>query len=444
MNYTYFVDLGSWFFISFVVFLVIGSIISNVIGWLNSEKFDMKTRLSRIHELGEMAKKLFSVKKVNKAMKYKNAMEGFSDMAGTIRSGVSTLIVMFGILPFTISTLHQILPDGTRMLWGWILASVVAMFISALFSIPFDYYKDFVIEKHFGFNKKTSKTFFSDIAKSLVVGSVLTVVIQYLLDFALTSWFESVSISSVFMLVVFLIFLGKVMQFLFINVILPMFNDFKPLKDKKLLKKIEKLCDKCGFKVSRIEVMDASKRSTHSNAFICGSFGKKKIVLFDTILKNMTHDEIVAIIAHEIGHGKLHHLLFKNIEIVVHVTISTVLAFFLMKIPEFYSAFGYSWVTEGNIVENYIIGFSLATTFVGAFSWVFEPISNWLSRKMEYAADRFAAEHIGDGKNLESALLKLTSENLSDVIPHPAYEFVNYSHPSILNRILAIRKNEEK
>ena len=115
-----------------------------------------------------------------------------------------------------------------------------------------------------------------------------------------------------------------------------------------------------------------------------------------------------------------------------------------MKIPAFYSAFGYSWVTQDNVTQNYVIGFSLTTTFIGAFSWVFTPLSNWISRKMEYAADRYAANHIDNRKDLENALLKLTSENMSDIAPHPAYEFANYSHPSILNRILAIRENEEE
>lgn len=443
MNYTYFVNLGSWFFISFVVSLVIGSVFSNILGWLNTEKFDLKNRISKIQGLCETAKKLFSTRKVNRAMKYKNTVEGFDDTVSTIHSGISTLTVMFGILPFTVALCSRILPDGTRTLWSWILASVLSMAVTTLISIPSDYYKDFTIEKNFGFNTKTRKTFFSDIAKAFAIGTVLTVGIQYLLDMALRT-FGNLTFENIFMLIFSIVIVSKILQWVFINVIMPLFNDFSPLKDKKLQKKIENLCKKCKFNVSKIEVMNESKRSKHSNAFICGSLFRKKIVLFDTILKNMTHDEIVSIIAHEIGHGKLHHLAIGNIQAILNLVIYTVLSVFLMKIPAFYSAFGYSWVTQNNVTQNYVIGFSLATTFIGAFSWVFTPLSNWISRKMEYAADRYAANHIDNRKDLENALLKLTSENMSDIAPHPAYEFANYSHPSILNRILAIRENEKE
>lgn len=443
MNYTYFVNLGSLFFISFVVSLVIGSIFSNIIGWLNTEKFDMKRRLLQIQDLSETAKKLFSTRKVNKALKYKSTVEGFDDTVGTISSGISTLTVMFGILPFTIAMCHHFLPPGIGMVWSWITASIIWMFVSTLSGIPSGYYKDFVIEENFGFNTKTKKTFFTDIAKGLVIGGVLTVLIQYLVDLVLRNY-GTLSLKNITIFICVAILLSKILQWFFINVIFPLFNKFEPLKDKKLQKKIETLCKKCNFKISKIEVMDASKRSKHSNAFICGSFGKKRIILFDTILKNMTHDEILAIIAHEIGHGKLHHLFFKNIEMIISLIVYTVFAFALMKTPEFYTSFGYSWVTQNNVTENYVIGFSLASTFISAFTWVFTPISNWFSRKLEYAADKYAVNHIENGTDLENALLKITSENLSDVIPHPAYEFVNYSHPSILNRVLAIRKNEEE
>ena len=122
------------------------------------------------------------------------------------------------------------------------------------------------------------------------------------------------------------------------------------------------------------------------------------------------------------------------------MTLAVSLTFILMKCESFYHAFGYSWVNQGNINENLIIGFSLSSMFLTSFMWIFTPLSNYLSRKMEYAADRFSLEHTKNKKSLVNALLKLTADNLSDVFPHPLYEFVTYSHPSIINRIEALRK----
>lgn len=443
MNYTYFVDLGSIFFITFIIGAFLESMVVNLLQWINSDKMDLKNRISKIRGLGELAGKLFSQRKVTKAMKYKETSEGFSGMTSSIQSGISTILVIFGILPFIVWSIHSFVFPDSRMVWSWILASIVTSSAATLFGIPFGLYNDFVIEDRFGFNTKTRKTFFLDVLKGFVIGSLITVGLQLVLDFALTR-FGKLDVYGVICCIITLFFIAKVIQWFSVNVMFRMFNKFKPLQDKMLKKKIDELCRRCGFKVSGIEVMDASKRTKHSNAFICGPFWKKRIILFDTIFKTLTHDEILGIIAHEIGHGKLRHLAITDMLMMIWMTSFTAISFVLMKTPYFYSSFGYTWVNETNIEENYIIGFSLASAFISSISWIVTPVSNWISRKMEYSADRYAASVIKKRESFENAILKLTSENLSDVAPHPAYEFVNYTHPSIYNRITAIRKNENQ
>jgi STE24 endopeptidase len=220
--------------------------------------------------------------------------------------------------------------------------------------------------------------------------------------------------------------------------VMPMFNSFERLPDGRLRGTLERMCKRCGEKVDDICVMDASRRSGHSNAFVCGAFGKMRIVIFDTMFRGSTPSEIAAVVGHEIGHRRLHHLLLTNVLLSVGLTASVTVCFWLMKCVPFYHAFGYSWVTEANVVENYVIGFSLASTFIASFTWVLTPLAAWISRRMEYAADRYSARLCGGAGALSSALMKLSAQNLSDIFPHPAYEFVNWSHPSLLNRLGAL------
>jgi len=436
MNYTYFVDITSWYFIVFMVSMFLGTAVSSFIDWLNSDKGDIRSKLNKLREIDPVSNALFTYGRIRKSLEYKRVSESFSDMVGIIKSGMSTIFTIFGIIPFTISLFMHFFPNiGT--VWCWIMTACVSMILStAIFMLP-DYYKTFSIEERFGFNKTTKKTFFSDTVKGLLVGIAMLIPLQFIFDLIL-KYVHDKNCVGIVSFVVFLISFGYVFRWFCMYVVMPMFNKFNPLENESLKNKLMNLCDKCGLKNVSIEVMDASRRSKHSNAFIFGIFGKKRIVIFDNMLETMTEDEIVSVVAHEIGHGKLHHLAFKNIQGVFSVTAVTFIVFSLMKIPSFYNAFGYSWVNEANITDNMIIGFSIASAFITSFMWVLSPIANWISRKMEYAADRYACSVIENPKTLSTALLKLYSSNLSDIFPHPVYEFFNYSHPSVLNRIRKI------
>lgn len=438
MEYTYFVDITSWFFILFIVNTLIESVLSSILGWLNSEKRGLRRKMASLHSFGDVAKRLFPFKKVQRALNYKRTLDGFSDVVGSVGSGFTLIVVMFGITPFMISFFSTMFPS-LPMVWCWIIVSSIGYLVCSAFKAAIEHYKDFNIEKRYGFNTKTEKIFATDFFKETAIGIIILVVMQLFFNYILSK-FGDVNPVSISLFVLSVVCVGKCLQWLFINVIMQMFNKFEPLKDGELKDKITELCKNCGFKISKIEVMDASKRSNHSNAFICGSFGKKKIVLFDTLMKNLTTNEIVSVIAHEIGHAKLHHLFFKNLQAVLTIAIGTTVAFTLMKTVGFYHAFGYSWVCAENIAQNYIIGFNLASMFMGVFGWIFLPLSSYISRKMEYAADEYAVKNTYWSSDMIDALMKLTSDNLSDLFPHPAFEFVNYSHPSILNRVNRIKK----
>ena len=445
MQYTYFADLGSWFFISFIISLFLGTIASSVLYWLNSDKPNLKAKVGRLHSLGETARKVLPYGKIRKALRYKRTVDGFSDLVDTVDSSVTLLALLFGVLPFLVALFHAILPS-VGMVWCFIAATAVMSMATTLLGAPVEYYEDFVIEQKYGFNTMTLKTFVADKLKSLPIGIAMSAALYLVLDWALRHLLGDGGVTAAGF-VLFLVgaaMFKKVLQWTALNVVMPLFNEFKPLDDGPLKSKLESMCRRCGVKIARIEVMDASKRSKHSNAFICGSFGKKRIVLFDTLLKNFTDDEIVSVVAHEIGHGKLHHLPLKDLEDMLLTTAYAFLSFALVANPGFYHAFGYSWVDQGNLVGNYVIGFALASVFLKSFTWVLAPVTSWISRKMEYAADRYAVEHTGNVESMKNALLKLTAENLSDVFPHPAYEAVYYSHPSIINRVEALDGSKER
>ena len=443
-SYTYFADITSWFFIAFLIGTILESSFSTFMDWLNSSKNGLKRKISKLHGLTPEAKKFFPPKKIYKALEYKNVKDSFGDMCDNISSGFEIGTLLFGITPFMIALTMCLFP-GLSPVWCFLIASSTITLGTSLFNLPFSHYHIFNIEKRFGFNRMSKKTFYVDFLKAFVVSVAISVPFILVVNWFVQR-FGTISTTNIMIFVCSLMLFGKIIEWVWLNFIMPLFNKFEPLDTSKLRFKelddsIKSLCSRCGLKIKNIEVMDESKRSNHSNAFVCGAFGKKRIILFDTLLKQHTNEEILGIVAHEIGHIKLHHLLFTDVYSFFRMAILTFVTFALMKQPDFYHAFGYSWVTPENIQSNMIMGFVLVSTFIGAFTWVLDPISTYFIRRHEYAADRYAIQHLSTSKEIDAyrtALLKLTSSNLSDLFPHPLYESLFYSHPSIMNRVRAI------
>ncbi len=299
-----------------------------------------------------------------------------------------------------------------------------------ILSLPFNLYDTFVIEEKYGFNKTTPKTFATDMIKNLLLGAILGLplfaLLLYLFQnpaFGNIAWLIAWIVTTLFQIFIL---------FIYPKWILPLFNEFKPLEEGELRSGIETMAQKCDFPLTGIFEMDGSKRSTKSNAYFAG-FGKnKKIALFDTLIKKHTVAELVAVLAHEIGHFKLKHILKTLLLGILQMGIIFYLLGLFLNNRGLFDAFG---VEETSVYLSFIF-----------FSFLLSPLSKLIgvgmaifSRKNEFEADAFAVKVTGDAMPLITALKSLSKDNLSNLTPHPFYVFINYSHPPMIERIAALR-----
>ncbi|TFV93239.1 M48 family peptidase [Algoriphagus kandeliae] len=294
---------------------------------------------------------------------------------------------------------------------------------SDIISLPFDYYSTFVIEEKYGFNKTTFQTFFSDKLKGYVLslligGGLLLVFLGLIHKMGPHFWWIFWLVAATFMILINLFYTAW---------ILPLFNKLTPLEDGELKQKIIHYAKSVSFPLDNIFVMDGSKRSAKANAFFSGFGKRKKVVLYDTLLDQHPPDELVAVLAHEIGHYKKKHIILGMITSILQVGLLLfLLSQFIFSEAMSLALGGQEWSAQLNII---------------GFTMLFSPISmiigigmNWLSRKNEFEADAFAKETFA-GKPLAEALKTLSVKTLSNINPHPWYVFVNYSHPPLLQRL---------
>ena len=318
-------------------------------------------------------------------------------------------------------------------LWTGVYYIGFLSFFSFLVGLPFSIYKTFVIEEKFGFNKTTPKTYCLDMLKGLIVSIVLGVpilltVLWLFLYFEQNAWLYAWGITFFFIIFV---------QTIYPQFVMPIFNTFNPLPEGELKEKIENFARKANFAVQGIFVMDGSRRSTKANAFFTG-FGRfRRIVLFDTLVKNHSADELVGVLAHEIGHAKLHHIKKSLLLSFFYLGFFYYFLSLLMNSPGLFAAFQ---------VENISVYASLV--FIGflykPISFVFDVISKIFSRKYEYEADHYAATHCNNPEPLILALKKLSVGNLSNLFPHTWKIFLDYTHPPVLMRIKELKKQRKK
>lgn len=297
---------------------------------------------------------------------------------------------------------------------------------SDLLSTPFSIYELFVIEQRYGFNKTTPWIFITDKLKGYFLGLVIGVPF-----IALVAWFYTLTGKEFWLytwglIILFILF----MNLFYSELIVPLFNKQTPLPEGELRDAIMSLARKAGFSIKDVYVLDSSKRSTKANAYFTGLGPKKRIVLFDTLIHDLSTDEIVAVLAHEIGHYQLKHTRLGLFLTIVQTGVSLFILSLFIDSPELYKALGSNQP-----------GFHLSLI---AFGLLYSPISlilglgaNYISRKHEYQADQFAA-NFGLSGHLISALKKLSARNLSNLTPHPVYVFFHYSHPTLLQRVKAL------
>ncbi|MFO8086921.1 MAG: M48 family metallopeptidase [Bacteroidales bacterium] len=399
-------------FLIILIIVVVDFAVERFLDYLNSSRVSA--------ELPGRMKGYWDETKYAKSQRYKRVNDRFGLLASTL-----SFVAIVGMLWFEG---FAWLDDFWRQYTSNEILLALLFFGSLglaadILSTPFSWYSTFVIEEKFGFNKMDFKTFVLDKLKGWLLGIILGGGILALLVwiyhatgdyFWLIAWVV-VSVFSVFM------------TMFYSTLIVPLFNKQTPLEDGPLRDEIEGFARSVGFKLDNIFVIDGSKRSAKSNAYFSGLGPKKRIVLFDTLIENHSKEELVAVLAHEIGHYKKKHTLANVVLSVVQTGILLYVLSLVIDNPLFSGALG----AEQNSFHIGLVAFALLFAPV---NFVLGLFMNMLSRKFEYQADEYAGRHYS-ASALQTALKKLSADNLSNLYPHPAYVFVYYSHPPILTRL---------
>ena len=344
----------------------------------------------------------------------------------SVFNNIVFLIFLFGGLLNIYSS--WIASQNRNFILSGLVFFMFLVYAETVISIPFSLYNAFKIENKYGFNTLTFRLWATDFIKSAILSTVLLGVLisagLWIITTSTDYWW--LWVWSFFL--VFSLFLMYISPY----VIEPLFNKFTPIEDKTLEEGIKNIAQKAGIKVSRIFKMDASKRSRHTNAYFTGIGKVKRIVLYDTLLNIMDKDEIIAVLAHELGHWKKKHVLKR-------IIVSEAIAFVVFYIS--FKALGddillkiFSIETDSFFAKIVILG------FIGSIvAFPSGPLSNYFSRRQEREADRFACGLTGNTESMAGSLIKLSKDNLSNLHPHPLYAAFYYSHPPVVQRIREIR-----
>ena len=407
-------------FFIIVVFLCLDFVLERILESLNSK------HMSPV--LPDSLKGIYEEKEYSRFQSYKREngrLDSWSSGVGFVVMIVFLVAGGFGWYNSWVVSLTD------SVVWQTILFVVGLSVVSSVLDIPFDYYATFRIEEKYGFNKTTRRVYWLDTVKelvlSLVLGGVLLALVVWFYTWAgtyfwLYAW-GAVTLFSVFM------------AMFYSQLIVPLFNKQTPLQEGSLRDKIQAFAGKVGFKLDNIYVIDGSKRSTKANAYFTGLGPKKRVVLYDTLIDELTEEEIVAVLAHEIGHYKKRHTLRSMVVSVIQMGV----LFWLFSL------------CVNNAALSEALGGDRAYFQLGliAFAILYSPVNlilgigmNVWSRSNEYEADAFAARYY-EGDYLVSGLKKISVKSLSNLTPHPLYEYIYYSHPSLLKRIDAIKRIHE-
>lgn len=369
-------------------------------------------------------KDVYDQDKYKKSQNYTKSNTKFSFLTSSFSLLIS-LYFIFGGLYNSIDLYVRSL--GFNEIVTGLLFFALLFVINDLLNIPFSLYKTFVIEEKYGFNKTTLKTFYSDKFKGylLMIGigaPVLSTIIYFFSNYSQYGWFY---------VWLFIIAFSIILQPVFTIFIAPMFNKFTPLQEGPLLNKIKDYLNKVNFPVQKLEVVDGSKRSSHSNAYFSGIGKYKRIALFDTLIDQMDENEILAIIAHEVGHYKLKHIYSGIILSSIQSGIMLFILSLFINNEQLFSVFYMDNLSVYASLVFFTMLYSPISMIVGVFFSI-------ISRKNEFSADAYSAETAKLPESLITGLKKLSKENLSNLTPHWLNVFLNYSHPPVLDRIKAL------
>ncbi|HHT9129713.1 MAG TPA: M48 family metallopeptidase [Candidatus Brocadiaceae bacterium] len=352
---------------------------------------------------------------------YEAAKTRFGFISSIFGNIVTIVFIFGGILNIYNSWIVSL--NKSFIISGW-LFFLFLTYGEKFLSIPFDLYKVFKIENKYGFNTMTSRLWASDFIKSLLISTAI-LSLSVFAGFWLIQWSPNYWW---FLVWGFFFIFSMFIMYISPYVIEPLFHKFTPIEDESLKERIITLADRAGIHASRILKIDASKRSKHTNAYFTGIGKTKRIVLYDTLLKSMSHGEILSVLAHEMGHWKRKHLLKTVAAFEVFSFIALYLCFKIVQ-GGFLSTLFH--ISASTIFARFVILAFLASIF----SLPLNPLMNFFMRRHERQADRASYEFTRDSESMVSALIKLSKENLSNLYPHPLYVALHYSHPPVLERI---------
>lgn len=400
-----------------IAIIIVKFLFDTFVNFLNSKHFN--------DPIPNELQGIYNEEEYLKSQEYKKANYKFSLVTSIISIIATLLFFIFEGFAF-VDQIAKGLSDNTIVIT--LIFFGIIVFASDVLSIPFSYYATFVLEEKFGFNKTTKKTFIVDKIKGWLMmifigGGIL----------ALITWFYQLTTDNFWLYAWALMSVITIFMNLFYSkLIVPIFNKQTPLESGELKNEIENFAKKVGFKLDNVFVIDGSKRSTKANAYFSGFGRQKRITLYDTLINDLETDEIVAVLAHEVGHYKKKHIIY-NLLLSVLLTGFT---FYILSL------------LVGNLTLSIALGVETASFHIGliAFGVLFSPISeitglfmNALSRKFEYQADDYAKENF-NANALISGLKKLSKNSLSNLTPHPLYVKIHYSHPTLLQRFLNLKK----
>jgi STE24 endopeptidase len=411
-------------FANIIAWLTAGSILARLAAELWLAALNRRHVLAHADEIPPAFRGMIDEPTYKKSVAYTLARGRFGNIEDTCSTTVLLLILFSGVLPWA----FRLFSSGLgRSAWAMAAFLFVIGLAMALPALPFDWYSQFRLEEKFRFNTTTPKIWWSDRLKSLLLaillGYPLLVLVLKIVQWT-GAWWWLWAWAALLAFQLLMVVLAPVL-------ILPLFNKFTPLPEGTLRERLLALAQRTRFRARSIQLMDGSKRSRHSNAFFTGFSRFRKIVLFDTLVQQLTEPELEAVLAHEIGHYKKKHIP----KMLAFSAAGSLAGFYLISVLArqewFYRAFGFE---PGDIALALLLFGLLA----GTVTFWFSPLIHWWSRRYEYQADAFAAHVMNEAQSLIGALRKLNEKNLSNLTPHPCYSRFYYSHPTLLEREQAL------
>lgn len=394
-----------------------------LLDWLN-----LHHRRHRRHVLPETFALRIDAARLARSDDYALAQDRLGLVERALAALLTLLFLFGGVLPW-----YDRLVEGWAghfVLHGLLFFGLLAL-LQTLLGLPFSLYRNFVLEEHFGFNRMSFRLWLADLGKSLLVGSLLFVLLAggalWLVALAPQSWWLWVW--------GFWALLSLTLMFVSPYLIEPLFFTFRPLAKKSLEDAVRNLLQRAGVCAGKVLQVDASRRSGHSNAYFTGIGKVKRVVLFDTLLEQLDDEELLAVLAHELGHWRLGHLRQRLLRGQFLALLSCSGAFYLLNqqlLPEWFGLAQLSF--PGQVL---LLGWLMAQ-----LGFLLLPLGSWWSRRQERQADQFAVDLIGHGSDLALSLVKLARENLSNLFPHPLYAAFYYSHPPLIERVAWLQRSQ--